>query len=413
VRILVIRLSSLGDIVLTTPALAFIREHLPNAALDFVCKARYAPLLEADPALARVLAFPKEGLIAALRHARLIRFARIFRAFRRDLSAYRYDHVIDLHNVTESAIIALLCKKAIRTGNKRQLLSLFFTHRIALEDRNERALHHASFLAILSVLGSGAIPDPAPVPSTPSSRLSFDAHAASEAERFIRERGLDGKRLAGINPSASYDFKRWPLEGFARVAGEIQSAWGHAIVLFGAERDRALLEELRRRIQSSADTRACDLDGSARAAAWMPHSPRDMDDAERGEPRHSDRASVHIACGLALPTVAALIARLGYMIGADSGLMHIAAAFNIPQATIFGHSSFLKFYPLSGRARVVRRELACSPCTPSRARKCRKRACMEIGSAEVWREVLTLVMEHYPDTPCRCSCEKPQAADDS
>jgi len=384
-RILLIRLSSLGDIILTTPVFAFIKEALPDAGLDFLCYTQYTPILAQYPEVDRVIRFPKKEMTRALGRMRLIRFWRLWKGLRRDLTARHYDHVIDLHNVTDSAIAALLCARAIRTGNRRQLLSIFFTRRLRLEDRNEHAEMHASLLALRAVLG--ALPAAAaanPLPILPKSIVRFDESAIAAAERFIRDTGLAGKNLVGIHPAASRDYKRWPAHNFARIAGKIAEIWGCAIVLFGAADDRALLEEIAAEIHGKRE----DSEAPVSAA-----------DQAKGA-----SACVVIACGLDLPVVCALLARLQIFIGADSGLMHIAAALDIPQAALFGHSSLLKFYPLSRKARVVRHDLPCSPCTPRRAQKCKQRICMEdITVTEVWREVVLLIAEYYPELASPCA----------
>jgi lipopolysaccharide heptosyltransferase II len=380
VRILLIRLSSLGDIVLTTPVFAFIKEAVPDAELDFLCYTQYSAIMAQYPEIHRVLCFPKQEMTRALRRMRLIRFWRLAKSLRCDLAARRYDHVIDLHNVTDSALAALMCPKAIRTGNRRQLLTVFFAHRLRLEDRNERAEMHASLIAMRTVLESGALPAAAALPILPKSAVFFDENARAEAERFIQVQSLAGKKLVGIYPAASRDYKRWPAENFARLAGKIVDTWGYAIVLLGAASDRALMEKIAAEIYTQcADAAIAD---------------------SAGEPISEN---VVIACGLDLPVVCALLARLDFCIGADSGLMHIAAALNVPQVALFGHSSLLKFYPLSDKARVVRHDLPCSPCTPQCARKCAHRICIEgITVTEVWREAVQLIAEYYPELVCSC-----------
>src|SRR5262249_41147268 len=90
-RILVIRLSSLGDILLTTPVLRLLREHCPAAQIDFLTKAAYKDLLCANPCVDRVLLFdPQQGLRQTLRILR----------------QKRYDLVVDLHRTLRSHLLS-------------------------------------------------------------------------------------------------------------------------------------------------------------------------------------------------------------------------------------------------------------------------------------------------------------------
>src|SRR5919201_4275545 len=89
-RILVIRLSSLGDILLTTPVLRLLREHCPAARIDFLTRATYKDLLCANPCVDRVLLFdPQQGLRQTLH----------------TLRQTRYDVVVDLHRTLRSRLL--------------------------------------------------------------------------------------------------------------------------------------------------------------------------------------------------------------------------------------------------------------------------------------------------------------------
>src|SRR5262249_49530469 len=90
-RVLVIRLSSLGDILLTTPVLRLLREHCPAARIDFLTKAAYTDLLCANPCVDRVLLFePQQGLRQTLH----------------TLRQRRYDLIVDLHRTLRSRLLS-------------------------------------------------------------------------------------------------------------------------------------------------------------------------------------------------------------------------------------------------------------------------------------------------------------------
>ena len=361
-RILLIRLSSLGDIQLATAAAGLIRRARPDARVDMAVYSQFLPLIAERPDLDRKLAVPKRETGCALARLRFFRSLGLCLRFRRELRRERYDHVIDLHNVTDSALVALAARTASRCGNRRQLLTLFFSRRLRLDDRNETAEIHASLLAMQAVSLSGAIGD-TPLPAIPQTTFHFSPRQQEAAAAFLERHGLNGKLLCGINPAASAAWKRWPAERFAAVAEFAGWHWNLPVLLFGSPSERPLLEEIAGRLT-------------------MPPI---------------------LVCEEDMMVSFAILARVGIYVTADSGPMHVAAALDIPHVAIFGPSSFRKFFPLSRHARVVRQPVPCAPCPPARGRKCALRSCMHgIATEAVLFELGRLVADEYPQLGCQC-----------
>jgi heptosyltransferase-2 len=161
-----------------------------------------------------------------------------------------------------------------------------------------------------------------PAAPLPEPRLKIDSEAAA---RTVRRFGFAAAphRNAVLCPGAEYGpAKRWPAENYGRLAAALAER-GCAVWLLGARGDTAACEDVLR----ASGGRATSLAGKTT-----------LDEAIE------------------------LIAQADLVVSNDSGLMHIAAALQVPQVAIFGSSSPLHTPPLSARARVIWLQLECSPC---------------------------------------------------
>lgn len=362
-KILLLRLSSYGDILLTTPAISFLHTYLPQARIDYLTYAHFSDMIEFHPDLGTVFAFPKKKLIHLLRHLRLFQAYKVWKQFIRDLQEKKYDAIIDLHSVTDSAILSLKARGKTRICNSSQALGIFFTKRIKLTLKNEASQIHASNLALLTVKASGILPQNCTIPLIPKLKLTFPNSALEYAASRLRALHLDNAIIVGINPTSSRSFKCWDPEKFSALANLIHQGFGFSILLMGE--DDAALEPI------------------AHAMAVNP-----------------SRIS-----GLPPLFAFSLITECDFFISNDSGPMHIAAASGVPQLAIFGHSNLVKFMPLSDKAIILQTPLACTPCSEKNASLCLPRTCLaSISVQQAWLEFRHLAeLQGY--TPKFCTCE--------
>jgi ADP-heptose:LPS heptosyltransferase len=151
-----------------------------------------------------------------------------------------------------------------------------------------------------------------------------------EASRLLREKGIDGRPLIGIQPSAGRAIKQWEPAKFAELIDLIARNGKHAtIVLTGAASDRTLVEEVRARCSTP---------------------PR-------------------VLLGVPLAAFAAVVERFDVFVTGDTGPMHLSHAVGTPNVAIFGPSDPVRYGPEAesdGAAHllrhVVRRPVYCSPC---------------------------------------------------
>lgn len=205
-RILVIRFSSLGDIVLTIPLLEALRAKYPDATIDFLTKAEYAPFIE------------KLGIVSAV-HGLDTKTRRISEHLHRELRAKHYDHVLDLHNNIRSNKLRKDLAPSVHVVNKRTLkrwlLVKFKMNQLRSEpDIVGRYFEVAESLGIADT-GKGA-------------------HIATRIQRA---------GTIAFAPGAKHWNKRWPAENYIQLGQELAKR-GYKIVIFGSKEETALGDEI-------------------------------------------------------------------------------------------------------------------------------------------------------------------------
>jgi predicted lipopolysaccharide heptosyltransferase III len=305
-RILVIRLRSIGDTVLTTPSLFALRRFLPQARIDILLEDWVAPVLDGSDLIDRVITIPRHSTAARARVAR-------------ELHRNDYDVVYNLHGGTTATFLARATGAEHRVGFENYQYARLHNHVAPspLEIWQRPTLHSAE--QQLALVGWTGVP----VTDRPPARLAVTDRAASSVAEKLSRRGIDDEqRLAVIHPAAAFDTKRWASEKFARVA-EALTDRGFTPVVIVAPNEGRLLEELAQ--QSSAPVIGFN--------------------------------------DLSLPEVTALSARARLFVGNDSGIAHIAAAADAPCVVIFGSSNRNHWRPWTTEANeIVFEELPCQPC---------------------------------------------------
>lgn len=237
-RILLLRYSALGDVILATSVLAPLRARFPEARLEWVTDSVSAPLLEGLPELDAV--------------HRLERTNAGTLALRRRLAG-RFDLAIDLQNKFRTAVLARAAAPH-RLVFRRRTLGQSLKSLLARERPQQRAHATRLYAEVLAPLGELA-PGPLRVNITEAARMEAEAALATVKGSFV-----------AIAPGAKWANKRWPPEHFARAAeGLIER--GHSVVLAGGPPDRDVVERLRATLKAplAADLTSLSLPGLAAA----------------------------------------------------------------------------------------------------------------------------------------------------
>lgn len=305
-RVLVIRLRSIGDTVLATPALHALRRFLPEAEIDILLEEWVAPLLDGFEEIDRVITVERGNLQSRARAAR-------------ELRSRRYDVAFNLHGGTTATILTRASGARHRVGYKSYRYGRLHNHAAppANELWGKPATH--SVEQQLALLGWTGVP----VTDLPPTRLAVTSAASDNIAEKLRAEGIDeGMPFALFHPAAAFETKQWAAANFARVAEEL-TARGFRIVAVAAPFEEQTIRALRE-------------NASARVAAFT---------------------------SLSLPEVTALAARARLFVGNDSGIAHIASAVRTPSVVIFGSSNVAHWRPWANPlSEVVREEMACQPC---------------------------------------------------
>ena len=333
-HILIIRLSSLGDIVLTTPVLRLLRDHCPLARIDFLVKTEYQDILRGHPCVDQLLLLDsRQSLWTTLRALRQT----------------PYDLVLDLHGTLRSHVLArgLVTRRRLVYG-KRVLRRALLVH-VGWNTLSAMTTVPELYVAPLRRLGLQApLPDLA---------LCVDVESDEAMQQYLIQTfstGIDRPLLA-VAPGARWPTKRWSVDGFARVAEELARQHEAAVVVLGDASDVPLAQALCQRLTKPV---------------------------------------LNSAGQLSLRHTLALLQRCRLLLCNDSGLMHAATALNIPVVAIFGPTvQEFGFYPFRAQAHVVSRSLPCRPCSTKGSRYCPRghHACMqEVSSQDVFAAVQRL-----------------------
>jgi heptosyltransferase-1 len=298
VRVLVVKLSSLGDVVHAMPAVQDLRAAFPEAQVDWVVEKGFAPLVRRCEGVQRVI--PCE--LRRWRKAPLERETRAqWRAFRDDLRAQAYDAVLDLQGLTKSALVARMARLA--PGGRRY----------ALANQTEGSSYEAPTRWLADV----AVTVPHESHAVERSRsLCAQAlgYAASGPWRFGLGRGAPAGRTVALIHGTSRDDKCWPIEHWIALGRRLIDDRYTIALPHGNPAEEA-------RSHAMADTL-----GSA-ATVWPASS---------------------------LDEVTQRLALCAGAIGVDSGLSHIAVALDLPHVQVYNFDTAWRTGPLGeGRQRSV------------------------------------------------------------
>ncbi|HLN98693.1 MAG TPA: lipopolysaccharide heptosyltransferase II [Pyrinomonadaceae bacterium] len=304
-RVLVVRLRSIGDTVLSTPSLLALKRFLPEARVDILLEDWVAPVLDGFPHVNNVITLERRSTSSRARVARRLR-------------ANRYDVAYNLHGGTTATLLTRASGAKHRVGYQTYQYARLHNHLApssALLWRRDKTHSVEQQLALLGWTG-------VPVSDRPPTELAITERAAASVSARLEAMGSLSRSFAVIHPAAAFATKQWAPEKFAQVVAELADH-NLGVVVVTTPNEKLLAEE----IASST---------AARFEAFT---------------------------DLSLPEITALLARARLFVGNDSGIAHIAAAVETPSVVIFGSSNTAHWRPWAREtAEVVSEEMECQPC---------------------------------------------------
>jgi len=314
-KILLLRLSSIGDVVLVTPVLRNLRQCFPHAAIAMVVKEEFADLVRHHPGLTTIHAVPsKPGWSSLLKLGR-------------ELHDLNYEVVIDLHRNFRTALLGRLCGTTRRLRYPKPRLRRWLYVRFKINTMAQEPPVAQRYLQALAPLG---------VPGDSiGTEIFWTPQHETEATAALQGAGWRvDQPLLGFAPGAGYFTKRWPAEYFAALAARLlENNENLQLAILGGAQDR----EAAQLICRHDPARVLDLTGRC-----------------------------------SLLASAAIVKRCQLLVSNDSGLLHIAEAVHTPLVAIFGSTTrALGFFPQFTAARVIENHgLACRPCSHLGYRAC-------------------------------------------
>lgn len=348
-RIAIVRLSALGDVVNTLPALTALRRALPHAHIAWVVETAAAGVLAGHPMLDDVMVVDRKGWSASLRRLRGVKAAagEMGSVFRR-LRQGKFDAAIDFQGNFRSGVVTFLTRASVRAGlgrsDGKELNHIFTNHHVPMPHgplhRVERGLR------LLDGLGIDTANAAPVVPASDADRERVDA--------VLGEMGLTPGQFAIIHAgtSAFGRYKQWPNARWAAVAARLHTELGLPVVL----------------------TRGPGASEAEEAEAIAHDSP------------------ARVAPVLSLTALGELFRRSRLFLSPDTGPMHLASAAGAPVVALFGPKDPKLYGPYFGPRAIVEKDMPCRPC---RKRSCPDPQCMLTITPD---EVLAAARQLLADT---------------
>jgi heptosyltransferase-1 len=346
-RLLVVRLSAMGDIIHTLPAVAALREALPNVTLGWIVEERWVELLcslrhpRFGPRSPQRPLADRVHIVNTRAWRRSLPSLNTWRQMAdsvRELREIKYEVAVDFQGAVRTALLARLSGAGVLYGDKlprEKPARMLYKHQVATTGAH--VVQQAWSLA------QAVIPRSAPMPK---GELPVDPDAEERIAAMIGE----ARDFAILNPGAGWGAKQWPAERYGNVANELAKEGVRSFINYGPGE-----EELAASVETASG-------GVAR----------------------------RISCSIS--ELIALTRRARLFIGGDTGPMHLAAALNVPVVGIFGPTNPARNGPFATASIVLRSTTSMT----SHARKREpEKGLLEISSEEVVAAAQKLLVNRH------------------
>jgi len=329
-HILIVKLSAIGDVIHTLPALNAIRRHYPQARITWLVEEAAAGLIENHPALDRILVSRRQYWLRELRGPQKCRHIRAILRFLRKLRDTRYDMIIDFQASLKGGVLVALARGHRKIGfgpglEHQEYSYLFLNETLPAVDMEIHALTRG--LILIKKIG------------IPVDRIAYNLPISTrdrdDIDRLLAAGGIDScSRLVAINPVAQWETKLWDPGKFAELADLLIERYDVSVAFSGGPGDQPVVVDIVARMKQRA---------------------------------------LNLAGRTSLMGLAALYERATLLISTDTGPMHLGAAVGLPVVALFGPTAPWRTGPFGDGHRVVRTDCNCAPCFQ---RRCATIDCM-------------------------------------
>ena len=316
-KILILKPSSLGDVIQALPVLRLLKLHYPTAKIFWWLDSALAPLLEGDPDLAGIVRFERKRWAKPQHWPEMLRSVQWLRA-------QHFDLVIDLQCLLRSATFAWLARGKFLAGldEVRECARGFYDYAAPRKTFHTHAVDW--YLSVLPPLGVPVHKNFTWLPERPQLAAEVNRKWPEENSKLK----IQNSKLILLQPGARWKNKRWPAKHFAELVRTLAERFSTTrFGILGDQGDRPLGEV----ISLAAPERCLNLCGAT-----------------------------------TLPEMIEWVRRCDLLVTNDTGPMHVAAALGRPLVALFGPTEPRRTGPYGQLENVLRLALPCSPCLSSR-----------------------------------------------
>jgi lipopolysaccharide heptosyltransferase II len=344
-KILIIKPSSLGDIIHSLPAVAGLKKLYPQSYIAWFVFEHFKDILRGNSCLDEIISWRKGDIY------------QLFKIIRR-IRDEKFDLVIDLQGLARTAFIACLSKAKYRIGcpGLKEFSYLFvkevdkFDPKLHAVDRNLKTVEYLGLPAQAggftrrSFNEGGARKE--------DFIISVDSNDEIFADEFLKKNGFEGnKKLVGIAASAGIPQKNWPEENFARFSDRLIVEHGCNVIFFGLRKDEPVVGKITGKMECKP---------------------------------------ISAVGKTTLKQLAALIKRCAVFVGNDTGTLHLASALDVLSVGLYGPSNIEQLSPYHPDAVVIYKGVQCSPCGTRPG--CKSNDCMKLITV---KEVMDAVIKQF------------------
>ena len=330
-KILIVKLSALGDIVHALPVVDYIKSHLPMAEIDWVVEERFKELLATHPLINQIYPIDTKAI-----RRNPTRGCRILFNFGKVMASRGYDVALDLQGNIKSGIFTILSLAPLRYGfsksEVRELPNLFATNRRIPPPKGIQPIRaRVLYIAVKFLEDSGALGSAGNKICCWNRPLHYLVNQQEKLyqEKLLRNQGWNGGPLIGIIPGTTWKTKMWHLDRWRECLELLtRNNIGRALIFWGSQDEQAFANKI--------------LD-SSRISYQQHHQPI-------------------IWQGGSLKSLIAAISLTSAVIGPDTGPLHLAALIGIPTISIYRSTSHIRNAPSGPIHASYQVPLTCSPC---------------------------------------------------
>jgi len=344
VNILIIKPSSLGDVLHALPFLKVIKDAFPNAHIEWVISKNNEGILTGNPLIDELIVFDKDSWRQNISLRNFLNAIHEINALRKTLRSKHFDIAVDLQGLLRSGLMTFFARSPLKIGfeNAREGSRFFYNKKVRVPpgihavDKNLEVARE-----ILKIQGQG-------VRGKGQEKAEFPLYIDSAAKENVKKLlgAIKEKEYIVIVPSARWQTKKWPAENFGLLISKLPVP----CIITGGSTDINIAEK----ITTASGGKGINLCGKT-----------------------------------GLKELSALIAGAKALVSNDSGPMHIGAALGIPVIALFGPTDPEKTGPYGWKGnknmKVLRAPVPCSPCFK---KKCKEPLCMSKISVETVLETL-------------------------